>query len=61
MQIHRAQSLGLLAKQLDIEPNARISYNLTNSGALIWDLSTGKKYNVTEGTSLWICSSFRQR
>jgi hypothetical protein len=58
MEIHRAQSLGLLAQKLGIKPDARISYRMTQSGVVIWDLSTGNEYTVNHNNPNAIVSSF---
>ena len=49
MKIHRAVSLGLLHQELGIDPEARITYKLTDSGIVIRDLATGTQYTVTQG------------
>jgi hypothetical protein len=59
MEIHRAQNLGPLAQKLNIKPTARISYRTTQSGVVIWDLTTGDKYTITHGNPDAAVSSFQ--
>jgi len=49
MEIHRAANLGLMQQKLGIDPDARITYRLTEHGVVIWDLATEKQYTVTQG------------
>jgi len=39
----------LLAQKLGIKPDARVAYQLTNQGVVIWDLTTGNEYTVAQG------------
>ena len=59
MEIHRGQSLGLLAQNLGIKPASRVSYRETQTGVVIWDLTTGKKYTITHGNPDAAVSSFQ--
>ena len=59
VEIHRAQNLGPLAQKLNIKPTARISYRTTQSGVVIWDLTTGNKYTITHGNPDAAVSSFQ--
>ncbi len=47
-----------MAQQLSIEPNARISYQMTQTGVVIWDFSTGNKYTITQGDPNAAVSTF---
>jgi len=49
MEIHRAANLGLMQQKLEIDPNARITFSLTENGLVIWDLTTENRYTVTQG------------
>ncbi len=47
-----------MAQKLNIEPNARISYQMTQTGVVVWDLSTGNKYTITQGDPNAVVSTF---
>jgi hypothetical protein len=49
MEIHRAAEFGLLTQKLGIKPDVRVAYRLTNTGVVIWDLSSGHEYVVRHG------------
>jgi hypothetical protein len=49
MEIHPAASLGLMHQKLGIDSKARITYKLTDSGIVIWDLTGGIRYTITQG------------
>ncbi len=49
MQIQRAASLGLLHQQLGIASNARVSFQITDTGVTVWDLETETRYTVGKG------------
>ncbi|HEU5415006.1 MAG TPA: hypothetical protein VFW31_14655 [Candidatus Angelobacter sp.] len=49
MQLQRGIQLGLLHKQLGIDANARVAFQLTPPVVIIWDYNTGTRYTV-DGT-----------
>jgi hypothetical protein len=49
MQIQRAANLGLVHQELGIDSDARITYELTANGVIIWDLATETQYRLTYG------------
>jgi hypothetical protein len=49
MKIYLAASLGAVHQQLGIDPRARITYEKTDDRIVIWDFSTGNKYDVNGG------------
>ncbi len=58
MEIHRAVSLGMLHRQLGINPDARISSNHPG-GVAVWDLETETEHTVNMDKVAKISSSRR--
>ncbi len=59
MEIHRAVSLGMLHRQLGINPDARISYEPIPGGVAVWDLETETEHTVNMDKVAKISSSRR--
>jgi hypothetical protein len=57
MEITHGQNLGMLHRQLGIDPKARVTFQLTPTGGIISDYSTGTAFTLTFGPPTHVVKS----
>jgi hypothetical protein len=57
MEITCGQNLGMLHQQLGIDPKARVTFQLTPTGGVVSDYSTGTAYTLTFGQTTRLVKS----
>jgi hypothetical protein len=57
MEIMHGQNLGMLHQQLGVDPKARVTFQMTPTGGIVSDYSTGTAYTLTFGQTTRVVKS----